>query len=1417
MQSTVTSVDPRSAPEVTPSCVDQGMDTAVGGRWAAYTSLVATVLFVALYLLSRQHYLLFHCLAELSCTAVAWGLFLLVWNSRKFLRNDALVFLGIAYLFVGLTDLVHALAYRGMGLFPSSLESNLATQLWIAARWLESAGLLAFPLLVGRRLRTDLLFWVYAAVTALLLSTILVWRIFPDCYVDGQGLTTFKKLNEYAICLTLAGAIALLYRRRDALAPKVYRLMMIAVLVTIAAELVFTLYVGVYDFPNFLGHCLKLASFFLVYVALIRTALGEPYAMLFRELRQTEAALEQSGQRFQSLALSSLDFFLTVDVNLSITYANRAAPGLTVEQLIGMPLLTYVEQDQREAVRTVLESVLATRQPACYETTYHAPEGGITYFESHAVAQLAGEDVVGLIIVARDITERKQAYEELRRSKELTESIRNVQSQFITGSNPEAVFERLLDVLVKMTGSEFGFLDEVRRDKDGSLYKVSLALSNISWDEESARLYDELKAQNLEFRNLNNLSGAPVKTCQVTISNTPASDSRSGGLPHGHPPLCAFMGIPMFFGGELLGVAGVANRPDGYTHEMATFLEPLTTTCAGIIAAVRARRQEAQVETALKQSEATLNEAQEIAELGSFVWDLRDDSLTWSRNMFAMARLKEEDFTGNLSDVMAAMIHPDDHAKVSSQIRRMVAEGNTWPMEFRVLRPDGDERVWQCRSRFLKDEHGKPFECVGVHYDVTEQRRAESERTITFKLLQCINTHSDRRDLMREITTLIRDWSQCEAVGIRLREGEDFPYFETRGFPEDFVAAENHLCALDQAGEMVRDSQGNPVLECMCGNVICRRYDPAQPFFSANGSFWTNSTTALLSATTEADRQSRTRNRCHGEGYESVALIPLYSGDTTFGLLQLNDSRKGRFTRERIQLLERLAGSLALALAQRQAAEAMAESEAKFRAIFEQAPDSVLLIDAETQRVTEFNRRAHETLGYSREEFAELTVCDYEAVESPQDVRDHMARVEQLGYDTFETRHRARDGSLVDVLVNCTLITTGRRRMFLSVWTDITHRKLAERKLLEEQRFTRSILDSTDAHIAVLDRHGRIVDMNQAWTTFAQENRGRPPGGSWIGVDYLEVCRCAKPPANEGAGECFSRLSAVLAGTSSGFSLEYPCHSPTQQRWFQMRVAPLRNDRGGAVVVHTNITDQKLAEATLLQAQWMQAEAERLAATGRMAAQVAHEINNPLAGIKNSFRLIRDAVPEDHPDHDMVARIEREIDRIAHVVRQMYTLHTARPHMPTCIPVPETVRDVLAMLEPRCHAHNVQIELAPISPDLTVWAPEGSLQQVLYNLTTNALKASPRGGVIQIWAELTEDRFAKFTVRDQGPGIAAEVEKRMFEPFFSAGTGGNMSEGLGLGLSIVKRIVDSLRGRIEFDCAAGQGTTFRVYLPTQQT
>ncbi len=209
--------------------------------------------------------------------------------------------------------------------------------------------------------------------------------------------------------------------------------------------------------------------------------------------------------------------------------------------------------------------------------------------------------------------------------------------------------------------------------------------------------------------------------------------------------------------------------------------------------------------------------------------------------------------------------------------------------------------------------------------DITERKFQEDERELTARLIVLINTPGDFRERMLDLTASLQGWSGCEAVGIRLRAGDDYPYYGTRGFPPAFVHLENRLCAYGPDGKILRDGAGNSVLECMCGNILCGRFDPAEPFFTTHGSFWTNSTTALLASTTEADRLARTRNRCNTEGYESVALIPLRTGHQVLGLLQFNDHRPDRFTPGLIAHFERMADSLAIALSRRQAEEALAD------------------------------------------------------------------------------------------------------------------------------------------------------------------------------------------------------------------------------------------------------------------------------------------------------------------------------------------------------------------------------------------------------------------------------------------------------------------------------------------------------------
>ena len=205
---------------------------------------------------------------------------------------------------------------------------------------------------------------------------------------------------------------------------------------------------------------------------------------------------------------------------------------------------------------------------------------------------------------------------------------------------------------------------------------------------------------------------------------------------------------------------------------------------------------------------------------------------------------------------------------------------------------------------------------------VHEPRCVEKEHEITIEFLRLVNESTSTRGLIQSVTTFFQRQSGCQAVGVRLKDGDDYPYFEAKGFPREFNLTENSLCDRDEAGNILRDSTGRSIVECMCDNVICGRFDPSKPFFTAHGSFWTNCTTELRATTGEADRQARTRNRCDSRGNESVALIPLRLGGERLGLLQLNDRRKGAFSPKTIGFWEQLADHLAVALAKMRAEEA---------------------------------------------------------------------------------------------------------------------------------------------------------------------------------------------------------------------------------------------------------------------------------------------------------------------------------------------------------------------------------------------------------------------------------------------------------------------------------------------------------------
>lgn len=209
--------------------------------------------------------------------------------------------------------------------------------------------------------------------------------------------------------------------------------------------------------------------------------------------------------------------------------------------------------------------------------------------------------------------------------------------------------------------------------------------------------------------------------------------------------------------------------------------------------------------------------------------------------------------------------------------------------------------------------------------DSDGRKWVEGNQALLTDILRILNRGGGLHTLIADSLRVIRERTGFDAVGLRLRRGEDYPYYEQNGFSEDFLLKENFLCARGGDGAVIRDEDGRPLLECTCGLILSGRTDPAMPCFTEYGSFWTNTSTGLLALEPGVDPRDRPRNRCIHSGYQSVGLFPVFAGSEITGLLQLNGRQPGRFTPYLIAFYETLAQNIGLALRRTMAEEALRE------------------------------------------------------------------------------------------------------------------------------------------------------------------------------------------------------------------------------------------------------------------------------------------------------------------------------------------------------------------------------------------------------------------------------------------------------------------------------------------------------------
>jgi diguanylate cyclase (GGDEF)-like protein/PAS domain S-box-containing protein len=383
---------------------------------AGLYSLAIYVIAAAAYMLGRHNYPLIHSSIEMFSIVVACGVFMVTWNSRKHSNDTYFLVVGTSYVFVAIIDALHIFSFKGVGILDSN-SSNLYMQLWLAARFVQTISLLVAPLMINRDISPRKLFVGYGFASTILIGIIFA-GYFPTAFNNETGLTTFNKISEYAISFGLIAASLLLLHKRDHFDKRVFKLLAGAVYISIASELSFAIFNDLNTLVSLIGHILKAASYYLVYMAIIKTAVSEPVALLYGNLKHSEEIVHESEERLARIVEASLDGIAIVDLDGKVTFANQATKemfdidendiGKTSFLNQGLTITPASSNDNVNIVNPV-QHVLSTGSPAFgIELLFTKADNSIiTVSENIAPLHDEADKITGAVISIRNTSEQK--------------------------------------------------------------------------------------------------------------------------------------------------------------------------------------------------------------------------------------------------------------------------------------------------------------------------------------------------------------------------------------------------------------------------------------------------------------------------------------------------------------------------------------------------------------------------------------------------------------------------------------------------------------------------------------------------------------------------------------------------------------------------------------------------------------------------------------------------------------------------------------------------------------------------------------------------------------------------------------------------------------------------------------------------
>jgi PAS domain S-box-containing protein len=490
------------------------------------------------------------------------------------------------------------------------------------------------------------------------------------------------------------------------------------------------------------------------------------------------------------------------------------------------------------------------------------------------------------------------------------------------------------------------------------------------------------------------------------------------------------------------------------------------------------------------------------------------------------------------------------------------------------------------------------------------------------------------------------------------------------------------------------------------------------------------------------------------------------------------------------------------------------EAEKRYRALFDQAPLGILIIDPQNAKAVEFNDEAHRQLGYSREEFAKLNVSDYEVIETPQETRERMSRILREGREEFETKHRTKSGEIRDVVNTAQVIELSGKKFLHLITQDITEQKKLENELKLERDKLEAVTDNVGAGLGIISRDYRIMWVNSYLKKYNPGCEGKPCYSTFNNLKT--VCPdCGVRKVFE-KGVSFDSHEYAFTGIDGN------------PMWVELIVTPLKDEAGNiiaALELTVDITEKKLLEnklkmysekleqlvakrtKQLQQAQAKLVKAEKLAAIGELAGMVGHDLRNPLSAIRNAAYYLRqkqDTVSND-VKQEMLGVVDKAILRADKIINDLLD-YSREIHLEISeFSIRSILNEALSHLQ---IPSNIKIEDETLEEPL-VSADKDRVVRVFINLIKNAVEAMPQGGTLKVKSARRGD-CVRVSFADTGAGIPKEELGKLFTPLVTT-----KAQGMGFGLAVCKRFVEAHGGKITVKSVLGEGSVFTVTLPIE--